>query len=206
MSDETERVTQLWPLDLKEKVRERVGARGVTRYTLEAVQEKLARDAAADAAEPTEPEEPAIAPPVHTPPPVPETPVAVVEREPAPAQVSKLLTGETRGEDVTVTTMSTGAAAEYASSRGRVEAMLARAREMGVKNASELPIPEPKPVAEVTIPDEVLEATPEEHQTLQEQLRDPVFRVSDEEADIIAEPEPKVQTPVRDLNAIEVDF
>lgn len=39
--EETERTTMLWPVDVKEAVRERVGPRGLTDFTVAAVREKL---------------------------------------------------------------------------------------------------------------------------------------------------------------------
>lgn len=39
----TERVTQLWPKALKKEVRELVGQRGLTDFTLDAVREKLSK-------------------------------------------------------------------------------------------------------------------------------------------------------------------
>lgn len=222
----TERVTQLWPPSIKERVREKVGARGVTRYTLEAIREKLAReDAAQVAAEALgEPVAPVLAPVV-------ATPVAVVEREPiieeptvveeAPAlpveqasaeRSSKLLEGEDRGAEIDVVTTSSGASTEYGSSRAKVEAMLEKARSLGVTKASELPVPPPKPLEVISEPDPEVIETPEEAfveepvaapEPPAKQERDPVFRITDKEADVIAQP---VQTPARNLDDVEVDF
>lgn len=41
MSEATERVTMLWPVELKRQVRERVGQRGLTTYAVEAVRMRL---------------------------------------------------------------------------------------------------------------------------------------------------------------------
>lgn len=41
--DKTERVTMLWPKDLKEKVRDKVGVRGLTKFAVEAVQREYDR-------------------------------------------------------------------------------------------------------------------------------------------------------------------
>jgi hypothetical protein len=219
VSEETERVTQLWPASIKAKVQDRVGQRGVTRYTLEAVREKLARDEAQDTVKE------AIGETVDLPvAPVVATPVAVVEREepvePEPVMfkaepephISKLIGDETRGADVVVETSSTGAAAEYSSSRERVEAMLAKAAGLGLKKAAELPIP-PKPVVEeIAVPDEVAESpeeefdpnaydepTPDDQPTLQETL------TQINTVPVSALPE-TVPVPSRVLDDIEVDF
>lgn len=41
MSDEHERVTMLWPINFKARVRDEVGGRGLTAFVIEAVEEKL---------------------------------------------------------------------------------------------------------------------------------------------------------------------
>lgn len=224
MSDEengTERVTQLWPADLKKLVQAKVGARGVTRFTLEAVREKIAREEAAETVKQAIGE-------------TPETPVAVVEREQPvltaptekPEQViplepvvhdSKLIEGETRGADVAVQTVSTGASELYSSSQARVQAMLDKAAGLGLKKAVDLPVP-PKPVVEeIAAPDQVIEETDEEpfdpnaydeptppdQLTLQEQLA----QINTVPANVLPDAEP-VSTPVqtRSLDDIDVDF
>lgn len=62
--DEAEfrRVSMLWPADVKEQVRRLVGGRGLTTFTLDAVQEKLARLHDDPAADDTAADEPAGAP------------------------------------------------------------------------------------------------------------------------------------------------
>lgn len=218
-NEETERVTQLWPVSIKAKVQDRVGQRGVTRYTLEAVREKLARDEAQEVVKEAIGETPAPAVPVTAV--VEPTPVLVVEREepevaiPVVEHSSKLIEGETRGSDVSVQTVSTGAAEEYNSSRARVEAMLAKAADMGLKKAAELPVPAPKPVAEISAPDQVAEApkeepfdpdaydepTPADQLTLQEELA----QIKDVPVSALPDAQP-VQTPARNLEEINVDF
>lgn len=41
---ETERVVQLWPVEIKQALRERVGTRGMTAYTLAAVHDRMAQE------------------------------------------------------------------------------------------------------------------------------------------------------------------
>jgi len=230
----TERVTQLWPASLKAQVQAIVGPRGITKFTLEAVRAKLG--APSDVQVQTERTvaealgEPVAA--VAAPPRPPEpAPVAVVEREapaaPAPGvHESKLLEGEARGATIDVVTTSTGAAQEYSSSQARVQAMLEKAAQMGVKKAVELPVP-PKPVlAEIAQPDQVADApadeppfdpeaydapTPDDQLTLQEELSQLNATKMEATAPASAlEESPRapaeIQTPVRNLDEIEIDF
>ena len=218
----TERVTQLWPPSIKERVREKVGARGVTRYTLEAIREKLAReDAAQVAAEALgEPVAPVLSPVVATPvvavdpEPAPEPDLGGAEEPPAPLvepevpvqRSSKLLEGENRGADIDVVTASSGASAEYGSSRSKVEAMLEKARALGVTKASELPVPAARPQEVISEPDpEVIEAPEEEfvEEPIKDELVSQGRRLSFQEELSAMAP---VQTPARNLDDVEVDF
>lgn len=94
MMAETERVSMIWPADLKERVRTLVGGRGLTEFTVDAVRQRLA--AMAEAPEHRNGHTPPDSAPEPVPEPEPEEPEPKVEPEQTagfamdPAEVVKL--------------------------------------------------------------------------------------------------------------------
>jgi hypothetical protein len=86
---ETERVSMLWPADLKEQVRRLVGGRGLTEFTVDAVRDKLTQ-VKPSAVTASEPEQPTPDEPERSHPggPAPTEPAAEPGLE--PAEVAKL--------------------------------------------------------------------------------------------------------------------
>lgn len=132
------RVSMNWPAELREQVRELVGARGTTGFVVAAVRKELAlRSAAA--------------------PPKPPAPVPEPEPDSAPAElrpdiqepaevVAEERHGEAgpdyRGKKVDVEAPPTlGVAARFSSSSTALADLKAKAAELGIRSASELPPP-----------------------------------------------------------------
>lgn len=188
------RVSMNWPEDLREEVRQLVGARGTTAFTIEAVKEKLARHRAG-ASETTEVPEAQ---------PAPVAPTPSKAAEPAPvAMQAEAQEGEAgeRGPVIDVAPPPTlGVAAKFNSSGDAVLELLNRAQEMGMKRASEIPAP---------VRDEA--PAVEDAPSAEEAVEEPVEAAPTPEPEPEPEPEPTpdpIPAPVvsRDLDDIEVGF
>lgn len=189
------RVSMNWPEDLREEVRQLVGARGTTAFTIEAVREKLARQKADAPATPELQPTPAAAPsPAKATGPAPAVRDEVQEQDEAQGEAV-----ETRGPAVDVAPPPTlGVAAKFNSSGDAVLDLLNRAQELGMKRASEIPMPVREEIStaeDVPTAEEVVEE-PEEDAPTPEPAPTP--------APIpVATPAPAVS---RDLDDIEVGF
>lgn len=119
------RVSMNWPNELKGQVRDRVGARGLTTFTLDAVREKLARE--------------------------PGSLTVVPPSEPRDDEEETEVPDEDAGN---MAPPVMGVAAQFSRSGQDVVALMEKARALGIKSASELsplrpPVSAPTPPAPV---------------------------------------------------------
>ena len=230
--DQTARVTQLWPLSLRDQAKELVGARGLTAFTLEAVRNHLRTLGHEPADTPAAPGAPVTeeagerVEEARVPKPLPAaiqeqvqraTPPAAAEIAPeptvAPEPEAEGDTSEVRGVALEVPTVEGGVAQKYSTSSSKIEAMLAQAQALGLTVASAIPTPPPPPI-EPPEPESEPEPEPEsevepevEPEVEVESTREPEVEV-EPEAEAVPESPAPVQTPVpmRNLEDIDVDF